>query len=159
RKMLRKAVPTAERSERLGKIAKVLGEVCRLFDEAKQDDLINDLHSAWWDQIRERAGAKWGGDTDGIILHCAVPLEFARITATLESLHGAAGKGGKKAVGGEGGPKGSILTPDIMDDWARQYRWGTGLKLDKLTDKHFVEFVGTFLEAIGEARKRSKDYA
>src|SRR5215475_8066032 len=27
----RKAVPTAERSERLGKIAKVLGEVCRLF--------------------------------------------------------------------------------------------------------------------------------
>ena len=56
-------------------------------------------------------------------------------------------------------PEGSILAPDIVDILAHQYRWSTGLKLDKLTDKHFVEFVGTFLEAIGEARKRSKDYA
>src|SRR5262249_35092177 len=144
RKMLRKAVPTAERSERLGKIAKVLGEVCRLFDEAKQDDLINDLHSAWFDQIRERAGAKWGGDPDEIILLCAVPHEFARITATLSRLNAAACRGRDKVVRREGRPQGSILNPDIIDDLARQYRWGTGLKLDKLTDKHFVEFVGTF---------------
>ena len=152
----RKAVPTAERSERLGKIAKVLGKVCRLFDEAKQDDLINDLYSAWRDQIRERAGAKYGGDPDGLILHGAVPHEFARIIATLSRLHAAACKARDKVVRQEGRPKGSILDPDIIDILAHQYRWSTGLKLDKLTDK--VEFVGTFLEAIGEARKRSKDY-
>ena len=150
----RKAVPTAERSERLGKIAKVLGEVCRLFDEAEQDDLINDLHSAWRDQITDR-----GGDPDGLILHGAVPREFARIIATLSRLHAAACKARDKVVPREGRPQGSILDPDIIDILAHQYRWSAGLKLDKLTDKHFVEFVGTFLEAIGEARKRSKDYA
>ena len=43
-------VLAADRSKRLRKIAKVLGEACRLFDEAKQDELIEDLYSAWYDQ-------------------------------------------------------------------------------------------------------------
>ena len=150
----RKAVPTAERSVRLGKIAKVLGEVCRLFDEAKQDDLINDLHLAWRNQITDREG-----DPDGLILLVGVPREFDRILATLSRLHAAACKARDEVVPQEGRPNGSVLDPDIIDILAHQYRWSTGLKLDKLTDKHFIEFVGTFVEAIGEARRRSKDYA
>jgi hypothetical protein len=150
----RRAVPAAERRVRLGKIAKVLGEVCRLFDEAKQDDLINDLHLAWRNQITDREG-----DPDGLILHYGVPREFARIIATLSRLHAAACKARDEVVPQEGRPKGSVLDPDIIDILAHQYRWSTGLELDKPSDKHFIEFVGTFLEAIGEARKRSKDYA
>ena len=152
----RKAVPASKRSERLGKIAKVLGEACRLFDEANQDDLINDLHLAWRDQI---IGEREDADPDDLILYYGVPRKFARFIATLSRLHAAACKARDKVVPQEGRPKGSILDPDIIDTLARQYRWSTGLKLDKLTDKHFVEFVCTFLEAVGEARKRSKDYA
>jgi hypothetical protein len=58
-----------------------------------------------------------------------------------------------------GRPQGSILEPDIIDTLVRYYQGSTGLKLGKPTDKHFIEFVGTFLEAIGERRNRSKDYA
>jgi hypothetical protein len=39
KKLKQEAVLAADRSKRLGKIAKVLGEACRLFDEAKQDEL------------------------------------------------------------------------------------------------------------------------
>jgi hypothetical protein len=153
-------VPAADRGERLGKIAKVLGEACRLFDEAKRDDLINDLYSAWWDQnIKDRESPKVEVDPDGSHVLVLVPAEFAQIIATLSTLHVAACKARDEVVPQEGRPKGSILPPDIIDTLAHNYQQSTRLKLDKLTDKHFVEFVGTFLEALGEARKRSKDYA
>jgi hypothetical protein len=155
----RKAVPTAERSKRLGKIAKVLGEACSLFDEAKQDDLRNDLYLAWRDQsIGGRQNAN-EADPDGILLFVGVRREFARIIPTLYKLHAAACKARDDVVPLQGRPQGSILDPDIIDLLARNYQRSTGLKLDKLTDKHFIEFVGTFVEAIGGARKRPKDYA
>jgi hypothetical protein len=69
----RKGVPAAKRSERLGKIAKVLGEACRLFDEANQDDLINDLHLAWRDQIIGEGESANDADPDGLVLLSRVP--------------------------------------------------------------------------------------
>jgi hypothetical protein len=101
------------------KMAKVLDEACRLFDEANQDDLINDLHLAWRDQIiGEREGAKYEGDPDGLLLLVAVSREVARIIATLSRVRAAACKARDEVVPQRGRPKGLILTPDIIDTLA-----------------------------------------
>ena len=50
KRLKQEVVLAADRSKRLREIAKVLGDACRLFDEAKQDELIDDLYSAWCDQ-------------------------------------------------------------------------------------------------------------
>ena len=105
---------------RLGKIAKVLGEACRLFDEAKQDDLINDLHSAWRDQI---TGKSRRPNRTGLDPPMRVPREFAQKFATLSKLHAAVCKA--RRSGGPQGErrKGSVLDRGYyLDILAHQYR-------------------------------------
>jgi hypothetical protein len=154
KKLKQEAVLAADRSKRLRRIAKVLGEACRLFDEAKQDELINDLYSAWCDQ-----NVKPDTVPDGPLEIVRFSDEFDKVVATLSTLKAAACKAREEVILRDGRPTGSILAPDIIAALADQFEEFTGLKLDKLTDKQFVEFAGTFLQAIGEARKVSKDYA
>ena len=156
----KETVAAADRIDRLAKIKEVLDEARRLFDAANQDDLINDLYSAWWDQyIKDRENPKVEVDPDGSHVLVLVSAEFAQNVATLSMLHAAACKAHNEVLRQKGRPKGSILSADIIAHLAAVYQQSTGIKLDKLTDEHFVELVRAFLEAIGEARKRSKDYA
>ncbi len=145
---MKQEVLAANRSKRLRKIAKVLGEACRLFDEAKQDELINDLYSAWCDQnIRDDV------DPEGPLVLVRFQDEFFKVVAALSTLKAAACKARDEVIPQEGRPAGSILSPEIIDALANKYQESTGLKLDKLTDKHFVEFVGAFAAAIGQGHK------
>jgi hypothetical protein len=148
KRLKQEAVLAADRSKRLGKIAKVLDEACRLFDEAKQDELINDLYSAWCDQnVRDDIVQ------EGPLVLVRFEDEFFEVVAALSTLKAAACKARDEVIPREGRPAGSILSMEIVDALANKYQESTGLKLDKLTDKHFVEFVGAFATAIGQGHK------
>jgi hypothetical protein len=79
--------------------------------------------------------------------------EFDKVVANLSSLKAAAFKARDDVVHPRGRPKGSILAPDVIDTLADQYQECTGLKLDKLTVEHFVEFVREFATAVAPGRK------
>jgi hypothetical protein len=148
KRLKQEVVPAANRSKRLVKIAKALGEACRLFDEAKQDELIDDLYSAWCDQ-----NIKQETVPGGPLVIVRLSDEFDEVVASLSTLKAAACKARDEVIPQEGRPMGSILSPDIIDELARKYQETTGLKLDKLTDKQFVEFVRQFVAAIGQQGK------
>ena len=79
--------------------------------------------------------------------------EFEKRVAYLTSLEAAAFRAAETICQRRGRPKGSILSPDIIDRLVREYQLSTGMKLDKLTDERFVEFVGAFATAIGQGHK------
>jgi hypothetical protein len=141
-------LPAANRSERLLKIAEALGDARRLVDEAQQDELVNDLYSAWCDQ-----NIRYDVDPEGPLVLVRFQDEFDKVVAALSALEAAACKARDDVVPQVGRPTGSILSPDVIHALAHEYQQSTGLKLDKLTDEHFVEFVREFAAAVVRARK------
>jgi hypothetical protein len=147
----RKAVPAGERSKRLGKIAKALGEACCLLDEARRDDLIKDLYSPLRDQFEKEGECVNELKLDEMVV--VVPRALNEIIATLSKLHAAACQARDDVVPQKGRPQGSILDEGIITSLAHNYELSTGLTLDTPTREHFVKLVGTFLEATGKPRK------
>lgn len=148
----REVLPAADRSKRLRKIAEIFGEACRLFNEAEQDDLINDLYSAWCDQ-NIRYDADLEKKLEGPFVLVRFSDEFDNVVANLSSLKAAASKARDDVVHPRGRPRGSILAPNVIDALVDQYQQSTGLKLDKPTDEHFVDFVREFAAAVAPGRK------
>jgi hypothetical protein len=150
----REKLPVAVCRDRLGKIADALGEARRLINEADQDEVLDYLYFAWRDQtIGEFAKCDAGPEGEIVIL----PDLFDEAVAALSALEVAACKARDDSAPRKWRPKGSVMSPQVIRMLARRYEASTGLKLNKLTDKQFVEFVGAFLGAVGA--KVSKNYA
>ena len=77
--------PAKDRSKRLSKIATILTKARRMFDDAKQDTLIDELYSAWCDlNISDDAVP------DGPLEIVRLPDEFDKVLAAFLALEAAA---------------------------------------------------------------------
>lgn len=140
KKAKQKARPPRDRSKRLGKIAKVLHEACRLIDEAKQDQLIDDLYSAWLDQNIS--------DTvpEEPLVIVRLPDEFEKVLAALSTLEATTLHALKDAPSTTPGPV-AVLPRAFIGVLADVYLELTGRKPGAGRGP-FYRFVMTFRAAI-----------
>ena len=112
--------PARDRSKRLRKIANVLGKACRLFDEAKQDALIDHVYSAWCDQnVRD--------DTvpEGPLVLVRLEDEFDKVLAALSTLEAATLRALEDKPNTKPGPA-AALQSDFIEALATMYLELTG---------------------------------
>ena len=140
-------IPVALRRDRLGKIAEALTQARRLIEEAEQDKVLGYLYSAWCEQnIRDYP--KYEVEPDGSLVLVRLPEQFDDTLAALSGLEAAACNARDRSVPPKNRPKGSAMPKDLIYALAEIYEESVGTKLDKLTNEHFVEFVGVFSVAM-----------
>ena len=105
-------------------------------------------YSAWCDQnIRDYP--KYEVEPDGSLVLVPLPEQFDDTLAALAVLEAAACNARDCSVPHKKRPKGSSVPRDLIYALAQIYEESVGAKLDRLTNEHFVEFVGVFSMAMG----------
>jgi hypothetical protein len=135
-------MPAADRIERLRDIAKALGRARRLIDRTMQNDVGDDLFSAWW----EGAGnehAKEDGSFDPRYMEC----KFKNAVKVLAVLETAASLSADRVLRPKRG-RPAILPWDDIWNLAALYRGSTS-SLPGAGDGPFAKFVKTVMTALG----------
>jgi hypothetical protein len=151
-------MPIADRKARLRELANALRKARNLTDKALQDDVGDDLFSAWWEGTKEPLSVV--REEDGsIVLVRTVNEMFKEAVTGLAALETAAVQAASDAYGertGRNGPRKSSMLLDYIGALAAVYLESTGVK-PGAGHGPFVRFVCAFLAAIRTSI--SEDYA
>jgi hypothetical protein len=144
---------SGERAKRLLILAKALGKARSLIDAAMEDDVGDDLFSAWQKEVNEPPVSVVRNDDGSLALVQNAKEMFKKEMAGLAALEAAAHKATdearKERVGG-GRPRGtSALPTGYILTLADFYQKITATKLVP-SDGPFAEFVRAFLDAVGQ---------
>jgi hypothetical protein len=142
-RLKQETVPAAHRVERLRELAKALGRARRMVDKAMQDDVGNDLFSAWCE-----ANVRYDIDPTPPITLVRIDHEFEKVIASLAALETAACRAADEVPKARGRPKGSaFLSRGVIEGLAEVYQNSTGSK-PGAGDGPFARFVYEFLAAV-----------
>jgi hypothetical protein len=142
-RLKQETVRAAARASRLRELAKALGRARRLVERAMQDDVGNDLFSAWRD-----ANVRYDMDATPPLTLVRIDHEFEKVIANLAALEAAACRAADEVPKGRGRPKGSaVLTRGFIEGLAGVYRNSTGSR-PGAGHGPFAQFVYEFLVAI-----------
>jgi hypothetical protein len=136
-------VPAAQRRERLHDLATALGRARRMAEKAMQDEVGNDLFSAW-----HEANVRYDLDPTGPLTLVRIDHEFAKLIAGLATLQTAARRAADDVRPKGGRPKGGFFPRGCIEGLAAVYLNGTGLT-PGAGDGPFARFVMKFLTAVG----------
>jgi hypothetical protein len=137
-------VRAAARASRLRELAKALGRARRMVERAMQDDVGNDLFSAWYD-----ANVRSDIDPTPPLTLVRLDHEFEKVIASLAALETAARRAADEVPKARGRPKGSaFLSWGFIEGLGGVYQNSTGSK-PGAGDGPFARFVYEFLIAIG----------
>jgi hypothetical protein len=147
-------MPAADRKVRLRTLATALKRSSIIVDEAMQNDVGDELFSAWCEGSDEPLVSVVRND-DGTLAMVRMPEEeFKKAVASLAALTTAALRAANEAHAkrpGRGRPKGTTVLPTgYIEVLATLYRESTGAK-PGAGPGPFVRFVCAFLAAIGAA--------
>ena len=141
-----RTTPAADRVRRLRELAKALGRARRLVEKAIQDDVGNDLFSAWWD-----ANVRYDIDPTPPLTLVRIDDEFEKVIASLPALETAAHRAADEIPKKDGRPRGTaLLRWDFIEVLAKIYRNSTGSK-PGAGDGPFARFVYAFITALGRS--------
>ena len=143
-------MPVADREARLRELAKALGKARGMTDKAMQDDVGDDLFSAWWEGTNEPRASVVRNDDGSIALVGIADEMFKEAVAGLAALETAALRAASEAHEERTrhrGPRRGTVPPDCIDTLAAVYRGSTGAK-PGAGHGPFVRFVCAFLAAI-----------
>jgi hypothetical protein len=141
-------MPVADREARLHELAKALGKARDLTDKAMQDDVGDDLFSAWWDETDEPpASVVWNDDGSFAPVRNADEM-FKETVAALAALATAALRAASEVHEKRTGRgRTGTVPPDCIDTLWVLYRDSTGTE-PGAGHGPFVRFVCAFLAAI-----------
>jgi hypothetical protein len=140
----RETLPAAARASRLRELAKALGRARCMVEKAMQDDVSNDLFSAWCE-----ANVRYDIDPTPPLTLVRIDDEFEKVIASLAALETAACRAADKVFKARGRPKGSaFLSRGVIEGLAGVYQNSTGSK-PGAGDGPFARFVYEFLTAVG----------
>jgi hypothetical protein len=146
-----RTTPAADRVRRLRELAKALGRARRLVEKATQDDVGNDLFSAWCD-----ANVRYDIDPTPPLTLVRIDDEFEKVIASLPALEIAALRAADEIPKKDGRPRGTaLLRWDFIEVLAKIYRNSTGSK-PGAGDGPFARFVYEFITALG---RRNVEYS
>jgi hypothetical protein len=146
----RRTTPAADRVRRLRELAKALGRARRLVEKAIQDDVGNDLFSAWCD-----ANVRYDIDPAPPLTLVRIDDEFEKVIASLPALEIAALRAADEIPKKDGRPRGTaLLRWDFIEVLAKIYRNSTDSK-PGAGDGPFARFVYEFITALG---RRNVEY-
>ena len=146
-----RTTPAADRVRRLRELAKALGRARRLLEKATQDDVGNDLFSAWCD-----ANVRYDIDPTPPLTLVRIDDEFEKVIASLPALEIAALRAADEIPKKDGRPRGTaLLRWDFIEVLAKIYRNSTGSK-PGAGDGPFARFVYEFITALG---RRNVEYS
>jgi hypothetical protein len=146
----RRTAPAADRVRRLRQLAKALGRARRLVEKATQDDVGNDLFSAWCD-----ANVRYDIDPTPPLTLVRIDDEFEKVIASLPALEIAALRAADEITKKDGRPRGTaLLRWDFVEVLAKIYRNSTESK-PGAGDGPFARFVYEFITALG---RRNVEY-
>jgi len=140
----RDTMPAADRTRRLRELTKALGRARHLVGKAMQDDVKEDLFSAWYD----------ANITNDLVPEEQLTLvriedEFDEVVASLSALEAAAQRAADGVRAKAGRPKGTaVLQKDEIEGLAAVYRDSTG-STPGAGDGPFAKFVMEVLTALG----------
>jgi hypothetical protein len=143
-------MPVADREARLRELAKALGKARDMTDKAMQDDVGDDLLSAWWEETNEPRASVARNDDGSFALVRIADEMFKEAVAGLAALETAALRAASEAHeqrAGHSGPKRGTMLLDYIGTLAFLYRDSTGAKPGTGRGP-FVRFVCAFLAAI-----------
>jgi hypothetical protein len=141
-------MPVAEREARLRALAKALGNARGLTDKALQDDVGDDLFSAWWEETNEPPGSMVRNSDDSIALVPNADEKFREAVTGLAALEAAARQAVSEAHDKRTGRgRTGTVPPDCIDTLWLLYRDSTGME-PGAGHGPFVRFVCAFLAAI-----------
>jgi hypothetical protein len=137
-------VPAAHRVERLRDLARILGRARRMVETAMQDDVGNDLFSAW-----REANVRYDINPTPPLTLVRIDDEFEKVIANLAALETAACRAADEVPRGRGRPIGSaFLSRGFIEGLAGVYQNSTGVK-PGAGEGPFARFVYEFLTAVG----------
>ena len=143
-------MPVADREVRLRELAKALGKARGMADKAMQDDVGDDLLSAWWEATNEPRASVVRNDDGSFTLVRIADETFKDAVAGLAALETAALRAASEAHekhAGRSGPRRGTWLLDCIGTLAALYRDSTGAK-PGAGHGPFVRFVCAFLAAI-----------
>jgi hypothetical protein len=143
-------MPVADREARLRELAKALGKARGVTDKAMQDDVGDDLLSAWLERTDEPRASVVRNDDGSFALVRIADEMFKEAVAGLAALETAARRAASEAReqrAGHSGPKRATMLLDYIGTLAALYRDSTGAKPGAGLGP-FVRFVCAFLAAI-----------
>jgi len=153
------SLPVAERVTRLRSLNKALRHARSLADRAMQDEVGDDLYSAWCEDIDQPQASVIRNDDNSLALVRPAREMFTKVVAGLSELEAAAARAAdevhKERAGG-GRPKGTaVLPPGFIIALASVYRKITDAKPDT-GNGPFVRLVRGFLDATGHEGRPSE---
>jgi hypothetical protein len=148
-------MPSGDRAKRLLILATALEKAHRLIDRAMEDDVGDDLFSAWQKETDEPPVSVVRNDDSSLSLVQNAEEKFRKQVAGLAALdvaaHNAADKVRLERVGG-GRPRGTSALPQgYILTLADFYRKSTAAE-PAIGDGQFARFVRAFLDAVGQKR-------
>jgi hypothetical protein len=144
------AMTSANREARLRAIAEALKRTLTLIDEATQDEVGDDLFSAWCENANLPLASVARNDDGSLVMTAPADEAFKKAVACLKDLETAAGRAADDAHKGRGRPAGARVLPvGYIEALAAQYRTNTGSRPGP--SRPFVNFVHAFLVALGRA--------
>jgi hypothetical protein len=151
----RKTLLPARRFERLQDLAKALSRARSIVNQAKLDDVAFDLFRGWWTETKRPPVWEQVADARAID---AVADEITDAVAKLAALEAAARRAAGNLTKNVGPRSGTgILSMHDIIALKGLYQRSTGLE-PPMGSGPFVEFVETFLSAVGQGDKTTKDY-
>ena len=141
-------MPAADREARLRELAKALGKARSMTDKAMQDDVSNDLFSAWWEGTDEPLSVVRDDNGSIVLVRTAEEL-FKEAVADLAALETAALRAASEAHERtrHRGRRRWTVPPDCINALWVLYRGSTGVE-PGAGHGPFVRFVCAFLAAI-----------
>lgn len=143
-------MPVADREARLRELANALRKARGMTDKAMQNDVGEDLFSAWWEGTSEPLASVIRNDDGSFGLVRIADEMFKKVVAGLAALETAALRAAIEAHEervGHGGPRSGGMLPGCIDALAALYRDSTGAR-PGAGHGPFVRFVCAFLAAI-----------
>jgi hypothetical protein len=151
-------MPIADRKARLRELVKALSNARTLTDKALQDDVGDDLFSAWWEGNKEPLSVVRYDDGSVVSVRTVYEMFEEAVTglAALETAAVLAASEAHEERAGRNGLRKSSMLLDYIGTLADVYRESTGVK-PGAGHGPFVRFVCAFLAAIRASI--SEDYA
>jgi hypothetical protein len=146
------AMPAADRRKRLRELAKALGQARGVADRAMQDDVGDDLFSAWVDGTHEHEPlARIVPNDDGSFALVRLEDEFKKVMAGIAALETAALRAADEVRTRPGRPKGTTVLPrGYIEVLASVYQNNASEKPGAGVGP-FARFVSGFLTALGRS--------
>jgi hypothetical protein len=142
-------VADRDREARLRELAKALGKARGMADKAMQDDVGNDLFSAWWEGTDEPLSMVRDDDGSIVLVRTANEMFKEAVTglAALETAARLAASEARKERTRRGRARRRTVPPDCIDTLWVLYRESTGVEPGAGYGP-FVRFAGAFLDAM-----------